>query len=221
MKKAAAGLFIWMMGIMIVSAQSKGLGKSDPEAKKILDGVSVKFKTYKSVQAKFSLKIENSSGKAIGTKTGTVLMKDTKYRVSVTGQEIYCDGNNVTTYDKSTNEATITKLDPTANTLTPQKMFTDFYDKDFLYKLNGESKAGTKTLQEIELTPIDKTKPYFKVLVYVDKLAKTISSTKIFEKSGDKYTYAILSMNTQAVIGDDQFTFDIKKYPGAEVVDLR
>ena len=148
-------------------------------------------------------------------------MKDSKYHVSVTGQEIFCDGNNVSTYDKSTNEVTITKLDPSANTLTPQKMFTDFYDKDFLYKLNGESKAGAKTLQEIELTPIDKTKPYFKVLVYVDKLAKTISSTKIFEKSGDHYTYSILSINTKAVIGDDQFTFDIKKYPGAEVVDLR
>jgi len=221
MKKVLTGLFVWIMSIAVVAAQPKGLGKSDAEAKKILDGVSAKFKTYKSVQAKFSLKIENSAGKTIGTKAGTVLMKDTKYRVSVTGQEIFCDGNNVTTYDKSTNEATITKLDPTANTLTPQKMFTDFYDKDFLYKLNGESKVGGKTLQEIELTPIDKTKPYFKVLVYVDKATQTISATKIFEKSGDKFTYSIVSMNTKAVITNDQFTFDIKKYPGAEIVDLR
>jgi outer membrane lipoprotein carrier protein len=210
-----------MMGIMIVSAQPKGMGNNDPDAKKILDDVSAKFKTFKSVQAKFSLKIENSAGKAIGTKTGTVSMKDTKYHVSVTGQEIFCDGSNVYTYDKSTNEVTITKLDPTANAVTPQKIFTDFYDKDFLYKLNGESKSGTKTLQEIELTPIDKTKPFFKVLVYVDKLTKIINSTKVFEKSGDKYTYSVLTINTKAVIGDDQFTFDAKKYPGVEVVDLR
>ena len=205
----------------MVSAQPKGMGKSDPDAKKILDEVSAKFKTYKSVQAKFSLKIENSTGKTVGTKAGSLAMKGVKYHISVTGQEIFCDGANVSTYDKSANEVTITKLDPTVNTLTPQKIFTDFYDKDFLYKLNGESTVGTKTLQEIELTPTDKTKPFFKVLVYIDKATKTISSTKVFEKTGDKYTYSISSVNTKAVISDDQFTFDAKKYPGAEVVDLR
>jgi outer membrane lipoprotein carrier protein len=221
MKKIIAGLFFGMIGIMIVSAQPKDMGKNDPDAKKILDGVSAKFKTFKSVQAKFSLKIENSSGKTVGTKSGTILMKDSKYHVSVTGQEIFCDGSNVSTYDKSTNEVTITKLDPTANTLTPQKLFTNFYDKDFLYKLNTESQVGGKTIQEIELTPIDKTKPFFKVLIYVDKAAKTIASTKVFEKSGDRYTYSVTSMNTKAVVSDDQFTFDSKKYPGVEVVDLR
>jgi len=210
-----------MIGIMVVSAQPKGMGKNDPDAKKILDGVSAKFKTFKSAQAKFSLKIENSSGKTVGTKTGTLYMKDSKYHVTVTGQEIFCDGATVSTYDKSTNEVTITKLDPTANTLTPQKLFTNFYDNDFLYKLNSETQSGGKTIQEIELTPTDKTKPYFKVLVYVDKVAKTIVSTKVFEKSGDRYTYSVSSLNTKAVISDDQFTFDAKKYPGVEVVDLR
>ena len=50
--------------------------------------------------------------------------------------------------------------------ITPQKLFTNFYDADFLYKLNGE-KSGNKTLQEIELTPRDKDgKKYHKV--YLD-----------------------------------------------------
>ncbi|MEI9934743.1 MAG: outer-membrane lipoprotein carrier protein LolA [Ferruginibacter sp.] len=76
-------------------------------------------------------------------------------------------------------------------------------------------------MQEIELTPIDKTKPYFKVLVYVDKVSKLISSSKIFEKTGDRYTYSMSNMKTNAVINDEQFTFDAKNYPGVEVVDLR
>ncbi|MEI9934742.1 MAG: hypothetical protein WDM71_07790 [Ferruginibacter sp.] len=58
-------------------------------------------------------------------------MKGVKYRISVTGQEIFSDGTDMYTYDKSSNEVTITKIDPTANTITPQKVFTDFYDKDF------------------------------------------------------------------------------------------
>ena len=202
-------------------AQPKGMGNNDPDAKKILDAVSAKFKTFKGVQANFILKIENATGKVLGNKTGTVYMKGSKYRVTITGQEIFCDGNNISTYDKSANEVTITKIDPTANTLTPQKIFTNFYDKDFLYKLNRETIIAGKKIQELELTPIDKSKPFFKVLVYVDKAAQTINSTKIFEKTGNKYTYSVSKMNTAAPVSDAQFIFDIKKFPGTEVVDLR
>jgi len=196
---------------------SKGLGSNDPEAKKILDAVSAKFKTFKSVQAKFSLKIENASNKQIGLKTGNVSMKGTKYRVSITGQEIFCDGNNVWTLDKASKEVTINKLDLSNNTITPTKLFTNFYDKDFLYKLNGEVKG----VQEIELTPIDKSKPFFKVLVYVNKATQTISSTKVFENTGNRYTYTVSGMNTSGSVADATFLYDPKKYPGVDVVDLR
>ena len=221
MRNLGAILMFLIISVFGASAQPKGMGSNDPDAKKILDGVSAKFKTFKGVQANFALKIENAAGKTLGNKTGTVYMKGSKYRVTITGQEIFCDGNNISTYDKSANEVTITKIDPTANTLTPQKIFTNFYDKDFLYKLNRETIIAGKKIQELELTPIDKSKPFFKVLVFVDKAAQTINSTKIFEKTGNKYTYAVSKMNTAAPVSDAQFIFDIKKFPRTEVVDLR
>jgi outer membrane lipoprotein carrier protein len=144
-------------------------------------------------------------------------MKGTKYRVSVTGQEIFCDGSNVWTLDKAAKEVTISKLDANSNTITPQKLFTNFYDKDFLYRLSNEAKG----IQEIELTPIDKSKPFHKVLVSINKATQTIVSTKVFEKTGNKYTYTVSGMNTTATVADAQFVFDAKKYPGVEVVDLR
>ena len=221
MKNFLASIVSLLFCIASINAQPKGMGKNDPDAKKVLDAVSAKFKTFKAVQSSFSLKIENSSGKALGTKTGTVYMKGTKYRISVTGQEIFCDGSNISTYDKAANELTITKLDPTANSITPQKIFTNFYDQDFLYKLNNDVTLGGKAAQEIELTPIDKAKPYFKVLVYVDKKAQTITSTKVYEKAGNIYTYSVAKMNTTSPVSDALFMFDPKQYPGVEVVDLR
>ena len=44
-------------------------------------------------------------------------------------------------------------------------------------KRNGKNMA-------IELTPTDKTRPYHKVYVLVDKAANTIYSAKFLEKSG-------------------------------------
>ena len=218
-KLLLAGIFIFSgFGVF---AQTNSIGKSDPEAKTILDNVSAKFKTYKTVTANFSLKIENSAGKVQGTKSGIVYMKGSQYRVNISGQEIYSDGNNIWTYDKSSNEVQITKFDPSANTITPQKMFTNFYDKDFLYKLNAESKQGTKIIQEIELTPVDKTKTFFKVLVNIDKSTKNIVSTKVFEKNGNRYIYSITAMKTNTPLADSLFVFNPKNYTGVEVVDLR
>lgn len=218
MKKFFISSVLAVTSFLAVNAQGS-LGKSDPEGKKVLDAVSAKFKTYKTVTAKFALKIENAAGKSLGLKTGTVYMKGLKYRISVTGQEIFSDGSNVWTYDKAANEVTVTKLDPSANSLTPQKLFTNFYEKDFLYKLNGPVKVGNKTLKEVELTPTDKTKAFHKVLLYVDN--NSINSTKIFEKTGNRYTYSTTSLVPNANVADTQFVFDAKKYPGVEVVDLR
>ena len=110
----------------IITLNARAQATNDPAAKKILDGVSEKFKTFKTVKATFTYKTENSAGKVLSTKTGTVLMKGTKYKVTIVGQEIFCDGTNLWTYDKSANEVTITKVDNNSNSLTPQKLFTNF-----------------------------------------------------------------------------------------------
>lgn len=198
-----------------------GATKTDPNAKKVLDAVSAKFKTFTTVQASFTYKVENASGKALSTKTGTLFMKGAKYRVSFGGQEIFSDGKTVWNYDKSSNEVTISNLDPNSGMITPQKLFTNFYDKDFYSVLNGEKKTGAKTIQEIEMTPVDKSKAFHKVYIYVDKAAQTITSTKVLENGGNRYSYTVSNMKTNGALADTQFTFVKANYPGVEVVDLR
>lgn len=206
------------IGVMFaVQAQTK----NDPAAKKILDAVSSKFKTYKAPQASFTYKVENSQGKALSTKKGTVIMKGVKYKVTMDGLEIFSDGKTMWNYDRSANEVTVNNVDASANAMTPQKLLTNFYDQDFYYKYNGEKKQGNKTVQEIELTPIDKSRPFHKVYLTVDKSSKTISSARFLEKAGGRYTYTINSMKTSASVKDSDFSFDKSKYPGVEVIDLR
>ena len=212
---------LYLAMVLCISGPLVVAQKNDPAAKQILDAVSAKFKTFSSVQAGFSYKVEDAKGKTMSSKTGTVWMKGNKYRVSFGGLEIFSDGVTVWNYDKSTNEVTINDVDASGSALTPQKLFTDFYDKDFLYILNGEKKAGNKTLQEIEMTPTDKSKPFHKVYLQVDKAAKTIYSTKVLENSGNRYTYTVSNMKTNSPLADNQFLFDKKKYPGVEEVDLR
>lgn len=206
---------------VIVSLAAQSLPKNDPLAKTILDAVSLKFKSYKTTKATFVYKVESPANKVLSSKNGTIYMKGVKYRVSFIGQEIFCDGINVWSFEKAANEVSITQFDPESNTLTPQKLFTNFYDDDFLYKLNSEKKLGTKIIQEIELTPTDKSRSFHKVYIYVDKVRKTITGTKVMEKTGSRYIYSVTALTTNSVIADSQFIFDAKKYPGVEVIDLR
>jgi outer membrane lipoprotein carrier protein len=215
--------FLSLFFFMAIIAQAqKSAVQNDPEAKKVLDAVSGNFKKYKSVKAAFVFKNEDAKGKVLGVKKGSLYMKGNKYRITLAGgQDIFCNGVNIWTYDEAANEVTIAKFDPNQSTITPQKLFTNFYDKDFLYRLNGDKKEGAKQLQEIELTPIDKSKSFFKVYLWIDKTAKNIYSTKIMEKSGVHYIYTLSSLNGNAGVGDEVFVFDPKKHPGVELVDLR
>lgn len=208
--------------VMAGQAQtSKNPTKNDPDAKKVLDAVSAKFKTYTAPQASFTYQVENAQGKALSTKKGTVTMKGNRYKVVLDGMEIYSDGKTSWNYDKNANEVTVDNVNTSGSAMTPQKLFTNFYDKDFFYKLNGVKKEAGKTLQEVELTPIDKTRPFHKVYVWIDKATNTIYSARFLEKTGGRYSYTINSLKGSASVPDSFFIFDKSKYPGVEIVDLR
>lgn len=221
MKRIVTFLTFAFITFFATAQTGKNPTQNDVEAKKILDAVSARFKTYLSPQASFTYQVENAQGKALSTKKGTVVMKGSKFKVTMNGLEIYSDGKTVWNYDKSANEVTVNNVNEGGSGMSPQKIFTNFYDKDFYYKMNGAKKEGGKNLVEIELTPTDKTRPYHKVYVLVDKAANTIYRVKFLEKSGGRYSYIINALKPTALIADSEFTFNKSKYPGVEVVDLR
>lgn len=205
---------------MLSWAQGKST-TNDPAAKKLLDAVSAKFKTFKTVSANFAYKVENASGKVLSTKTGTILMKGTSYKLNFNGLEVFCDGKTVWSYDKVAKEVTVNNLDLSGGTITPQKLFSNFYDKDFYSLLTGEKKVGAKTVQEVQMTPVDKSKNFHTVNLQIDKATQSIYSTKVMEKDGTRYTYTVTTMKTNVPAADAMFVFDQKKYPGVNVEDLR
>jgi outer membrane lipoprotein carrier protein len=220
-KTVLTGLIMCGMVFGASAQASSSAGKNDPKAKVVLDGVSKRFKSLKSVIANFVLKVEGANNSVSDTKKGSVYVKGSKYKVIMDGQEIISDNQTSWTYAKDVNEVTISNVDHSNSSMTPAKIFTNFYDKDFLYRLNGETTEKGKVLQNIELTPTDKSKNFFKVLVDVDKKNQTLARMKVFEKNGNRYTYEITNFTPNGAVKDDLFTFDAKKYPNVEVVDLR
>jgi outer membrane lipoprotein-sorting protein len=95
------------------------------------------------------------------------------------------------------------------------------YEKGFKSKFLSEKSAAGKAVQLIELTPDDAKKNYFKIQLTIDKKDKYVSEAKVFDKSGNIYTYSIVKFTPNAKVTEDMFTFNKAKYPGVEIVDLR
>lgn len=213
--------FILLLSGYSVTAQNTYIGKSDPEATSILKKTSSKYKAYKSLNAKLSLTVENGQGQKISNQSGVLYLEGKKYYIQMGNGASFSDGASIYNYDEDAREVQITRYNPEDNLITPQKLFTDFYKKDFLYKLNDDHVENGRTIQEIELTPVDKTQVYFKVLLEIDKTTRSIVGAKVFEKNGNKYIYTITDQKSNVTIPDSKFIFNVKNYPGAEVIDLR
>jgi len=114
----------------------------------------------------------------------------------------------------------ISEAKPSDGAISPTTIFT-MYEKGFRSRYLGEKKVGTKIIQQIELTPEDVKKNYFKIVLQIDKVGKFVSEAKIYEKNGGVLTYSIVKFTPNAAVTDESFTFNKSKFPGIEVVDLR
>ena len=133
----------------------------DAKAKGILDAVSKKAATLKSLKANFTLRL--SGGKTKETRTGSFLMKGQKYHVTLPKQELISDGKTVWTYMKDGNEVQVSNFNPSEQSMSPTKLFTNFYDKEFKYRYAGARKVAGKPCDIIELTPIKAGTQFVKV----------------------------------------------------------
>ena len=212
---------ILILSVLALCSLSEPLmAQSDAKAKTILAAVSKKVNGLKSLKANFSLHLLGANGKTQQSKKGTFYMKGPKYRVALGEQEIICDNKTVWTYVKAANEVQVSNYNPDEQTISPAKLFTNFYDKEYNYRYAGQKKFSGKAVEMIELTPIGKGKQFAKVELAVDK-SNTIVGGNVYEKNGNQYRYEVSGFTPNAAVSDALFTFDPKKYPGVEVVDLR
>lgn len=211
-----------IISVLLVAASlvSFSANAQDAKAKAILDKVSAKFKTMKSLKANFALTMNDAKGKSKGSKSGSFLMKGNKYRVNMAEQQIICDAKSVWTYLQANKEVQVTSFDPNAQSISPAKLFSGSYNNEYKSAYVGEKTVAGKKVDVIDMTPVS-AKTFKKVTLYVDKASTMISGGIMYDKSGGSYGYTISGVTPNAAVSDADFTFDTKKHPGVEVIDLR
>jgi outer membrane lipoprotein-sorting protein len=216
-----------LLSLLTVNA---AFAQKDVAAKKILNQVSAKYRSYDVVKTNFSFTYENQQANTKDTQNGMLVSrsKTNKFRVTiynpqnkaVIDQEIISDGKSQWTYIKKDNEVELSDIDHSSESLNPAQIFT-IYEHGYKYIYNGDEKIDGKLCQIIDLTPEDEKATFFKVRLSIDKAKKQIYSALIFDKNGSRYTYTILTFTPNVKVPESLFGFDKKDYPGVELVDLR
>lgn len=193
--------------------------QTDTKAQTVLQAASKKMAALKSLKANFSLSLKGANGAVRDKKTGTFLLKGQKYKVAMPQQEIISDGRTVWTYVKGANEVQITNQS-NDQAMSPAKLFTNFYDKEYKYRYIGTRTVAGKSCDIVEMVPNNKSRQFTKIELAIDKNS-TIAGGTVYEKNGQQYLYEVSGFTPNAAVTDAQFTFDPKTHPGVEVVDLR
>lgn len=194
---------------LTVSAQK------DAVAKQLLDQIGAKVKASKGILVNITLTSKNNKGKTLGAKQIALQMKGDKYLLKEGKMEILCDGVNIYNFDgaNSISKSSVAESD---QTLSPQKLLSGNYDKDFNFKLLSQD----NTKATIELYPIDKRKSFQKVTLVINKQQSALSSALILDKSNNMTDVKVGSINYAASLNDKIFLFNRAKYPkNAEIFD--
>ncbi|MFY9311453.1 MAG: outer membrane lipoprotein carrier protein LolA [Bacteroidia bacterium] len=208
---------ISLVALLTLGSFASVIGQNDPKAKKILDELSAKTKSYTSIKAEFSKTLEKKD-KSKETQEAKIETKGSKYKLTITGHEIYSDGKTVWDYGKDANEVIIKDADNEGDeTISPTNIFT-MYEKGYKFKFDSED---DKT-QVVSLFPENPDKQKFHTIkLTIDKVKKQISSVKMLMKDGTSQTFTVKSFVANSDIPDTAFTFNAKSHPGVSVEDLR
>ncbi len=216
MKKIAFALVAFLMASSLMAQQ-------DPKAKEILDRLSQTTKSYKTIQIDFSFTLENKKNNVNQTNDGEVTLKGKSYRLRmpVFSMEIFCDGITTWSYLTEAKECNIASFEEDREgSLNPANIFT-IYEKGFNFTYIGEENISGKSVHVLDLLPVDKSKEFVKVRLYIDKVKSQIVKAQTFNKDGNTYILVLKSMKTNVDLKDDFFKFDKSKYPGVVINDMR
>ncbi len=219
-----------LFSLLTITTINLAFAQKDAAAKKILNQVSAKYKSYDVVKTDFTFTYENPQANTKDTQTGTLISrsKANKFKVTiynpedktVVDQEIISDGKSQWTYIKKDKEVELSDVDHSPESINPAQLFT-IYEHGYKYIYNGDERVDGKLCQIIDLTPEDTKTTFFKVRLSIDKAKKQIESALIFDKNGSRYNYIIRTFTPNVKVSESLFTFDKKDHPGVELVDLR
>jgi len=184
--------------------------QNDAKAKQLLDEVSTKMTSYKTVYVEFSNTLENLEENIQQTTKGTASLKGEKYTFDFLGTTTIFDGNKNYLIIPEDEEVNITNPEDD-DEITPAKFFS-FYKEGYTYKWDILQNVQGRKIQFVKLMPIASDSEMKYVLLGIDNKTKHIYKMIQIGKNGTNYKLTINKFKTNIDLPNKMFEFNKSKY---------
>ncbi len=212
---------VLVVGFLVTALSA--FSQSDAKAKEILDEVSAKTKTFRTMSADFVFSMVNEEMDINEQNEGSIKVKGQRYVVLLpgVGVEVYSDGNTVWNYMKDGNQVTITNVDDSGSELMDPSSIFSIYERGFRSEFIGEKNEAGKSLYLIELYPDSDEYQVEKIELFINKTTMMLEKATLFGTDENLYGILVKKMQTNQDFPDSIFVFDKSKHPDVEEIDLR
>ena len=177
-------------------------------AKSVLDKAAATVTMKEGVKADFKM-----TG-SMGTTSGTIVIKGSKFHATTPQASVWFDGKTQWTYMKDNDEVNITNPNESQLQAINPYNFITLYKKGYNATMNSSGSSYV-----VHLTATSADKKIKELFITVDK--KSYQPTQVKLLHGKKWTiFDITNLKKQATT-DAEFRFNAKDFPHAEVIDLR
>jgi outer membrane lipoprotein-sorting protein len=192
--------------------------QNDPEAVKILDRFSAAALGAPSISMKFDLVTVDQVEGTTNTNSGSIILNRDKYKLDLTDNIIWYNGETSWNYLPDEKEVTITKpeKDDDSFQTRPSAVFS-------LYKKGYKSRLIEKKADSflIDIYPEEMESDHIRIRLSIGSEKLDLKSLEYKYKNGVTLTLKVKEYDLSRKPDDSEFAFSIAKYKGIEIVDMR
>jgi len=200
-------VIIFFIGFLQLGAQTS------TAAKKLLDEVSLTIAAYKTMIFDFSYVLENRQENIKQETSGSITVKDEKYKLRYLGVEQLYDGEKTFTVIPENEEITITTAEESDDFgINPTKLL-NFYKEGYDYQWDIKQTIFGRPIQFVRLLPSNENNEVKYLLLGIDMIKKNIYRLIEIDMNGTRTTLTISNQEINTPLEKDHFTFDVSNYP--------
>jgi len=185
--------------------------QNSDKAKKLLDEVSGKIKSYNNISLDFTYQNGSQEGK------GKATIQGEKYTVDFMGITQIFDGSKIYIINPNDEEVTVASNSEDQG-ISIAGLLT-FYQNGYTYIWDKTQNMGGKTIQYIKLIPTN-NRDVKEIYLGIDTQTKHIYNRTDVFKNGSKVIITVNSFKTNQALSKNHFTFTKSKYPNYYINNL-
>jgi outer membrane lipoprotein-sorting protein len=172
------------------------------------------LKSHKNMEMTFNYQF-SPDGKTLGeSEKGHAWLQGEAYKVEMSDQQTISDGTTIWTYFVDAEEVMVSNASEGTDN-TPLKVLTSL-DESYVATLTGIDAKGIAT---VELA--NPAGQYKRVSLKINTKKTELKGADIYFEDGNKLVIDVEEMKFDQELGDKFFTFDTKKHPNVDVIDMR